>query len=314
MKYAAIYLLFFCGCCQITIAEDVTEQWSGHSLMIGFNRVGQPFSFEQNDIEVVLVGRMLQYQYFSGDWSGGLSVSESRGDKSAADSTAYQLDLEGESLVVFLEHRLRQFGNGTAWLCTGVGSAVDEQSLSAQRFVNQRPVGRGAIGVESRFRSFSIEGGYSFVLESSSISASVGLTQQWLHEKQRALVQPVDATDVMQQQNIDEQTLIAGLSVGYEKYWQINTELEWSVFTGVRYQYTVGGSGKIYQSQFRRGTRGVQQGQRSESFQQENDSTSAVSLRLAAYFQQFNLAFDVDKLSDQSIDDAYYGATAGLNF
>ena len=314
MKYTAASLLFFCSCCQIASAEEVSEQFSGHSLMVGVNRVQQQLTFEQNDIDVAVAGRTLQYQYFNGDWSGGVSLTDSHGDKSGSGATAYQLDLDGKSVAVFIEHTLRQIGNGTAWLGAGVGSATDEQSFVAQRFVQQRPAGSGDVTVESRFRSLSLDGGYSFLLDSSSISVSAGLTQQWLHEEKRAVVRPVDRPEVIQQQNTDEQTLIGGLSAGYEKYWLMNPELEFAVFAGARYQYTLGGDGQIHQSQLRRGARGVQQGQRSESFQQENDSASALTLRLSLFFQQLNLAVEMDKFSDQSMADAYYGATAGLSF
>lgn len=318
MKCAAKSLLFFSVCCQTVRAEEIAEDFSGHSLVVGVNRVQQQLTFERNDIDVAVVGRLLQYQYFNGDWMGGVSLTDSSGDESSSGATAYQLDLDGKSVVVFIEHTLRQIGNGTAWLGAGVGSATDEQSFvaqhSAQRFIQQRPVGSGDVTVETRSHSLSLDGGYSFLLDSSSISVSTGLTQQWLHEEKRAVVRPVDRPEVIQQQSTDEQTLIAGLSAGYETYWLMSPELELAVFAGARYQYTLGGDGQVHQSQLRRGARGVQQGQRSESFQQENDSASAMTLRLSLFFQSLNLAFEVDKFSDQAIADAYYGVTAGVNF
>ena len=289
-------------------SEPASPVYSGHSLMLGGSRFRQQLNFEQRDLELVISGRSLQYQYFSGDWILGGSLAQTSGDDTESGKLAYQLEVDGQAVNLFSERTLGQFGSGTTWFGVAVAAGRDEQSYNANR-----SGGSGKVSVKSRFRSISLDAGYSYPLESSRLSVSGGLTQQWFYDEKNARVSRSDEPTVEQRENSDEQALLAAVSAGFEKFWLLNADTELAAFAGLRYQYTLGGDGRIQQSQLRHGARGVQQRQRNETFNQENDSLAATNLRLSVFYRQLNLTLEVDKVSDESFADAYYTAGVGLS-
>lgn len=309
MKYVTLFLLTVSTAVYSADETDSGEGYSGHSVMVGMNRFRQQLTFEQRDINLPITGQTLQYQYFSGDWMFGTSLSQSDGDDTESGKEAYQLDVDGRAINVFAERTVGQFTSGSGWIGVGIGSGSDEQQYKAQR-----SGGSGEVRVTSRFRSVSLDGGYSHLLESSRISVSGGLTQQWFSDDKKATVVRNGKPAVEQQEDKNEQALLAGVSAGLEKFWLVNQDTELAAYVGFRYQYTLGGDGQVQQSQLRRGARGVQQGQRNETFEQENDSATASTLRLSLFYRQLNLTLEVDKFSDQSLADAYYAGSMGLNF
>lgn len=283
----------------LSVAEEVNQ-----SIQYSIGQQRQFFSFESQNLHTEVLAQNLQYQYSLADKLFGISLSHSSAAESKSSDTAYQLELAGQSVLIFTEFKIENF-----WL--GMAASQGNDDSQYQFYYNNV---QADVSDSMDFRNLTIDMDYGRFLSSSYGSVGAGLTHQWLVTKRQLMVVRTLTPIASQNSNSSEQALFGSVNANYTHYFNIGEQTELILSGAVNYQLTLSGDGRIQLNQQRRRSTGVQKSQLSKKLEKPNSEATSLSARLTLLHDAYAVSAEIYQLSDQSAADAYYGFGLGVDF
>ncbi len=290
------------------------QQNSTHSVNVGYTQQSQTFSYSAGDTSLTLQGYSLLYQYGINDWRISVDynlASDAKANNPAQGEPQYGLQFETSGVNLFAEYNWP-----SSWLAVGLGKSQDDS-----RYVFNDPDPNPINRIHSRsetlvdYRSLTLDSGYIYTLTNGQWIVSGNLIQQIVQEKSHYF-HDENGTKDDQVTNLNENGTLASIGLIYGHYFTLNEYWQLYVSAGLRRQVTVAGNGRTT-THYRTPLQTNLANNQVTSSELESISQSASTthqLQFSAYHNKGSISFDVSKLDNQSLSEAYFSVGVGVVF
>jgi len=285
------------------------------SIQLGLTQQSQQFDFNDSTTSLNVWGKSGQYQYGQGPWN--LIFAYQKGDASDSDSNTerrYNLDFETSGYSVFIEYYFESI-----WLALGYADNEDKTTYSynTQDRNNNAPL-HYRDNSQVNYGSLTLESGYSYYTQLGQFNFTLGLTKQEVYESIRYTefesvnneLRVTDQTDY----NINEDGILSSLALGYGHFFTISETLRLALNLGLRREVTLSGEGRIQESSRFQGRPNTNQETSSDLQAISQTASTSQQGQISLQHPRASLSLSVDKLSDQSLSNAYFSAAVSWNF
>ncbi len=277
------------------------------SINLALTQQSQSFDFESADRSLDLQGFRLGYQYGIDQWRFGVDyngASDSRELSRSLNNAGFSLTSENSGIGFFAEYNW-----DNSWLGLGYGDSHTEHHYGFFNGSDKREIEDSIVD----YSSATLDGGYLFATDSGQWILSASLIHQLIKEESHYVYNvPNPELDQNLDSIIDETGLLAGMGLHYGHYFPINNDWQLYLNAGLYRQVVLEGEARTQPSRKSQPIRLQSEDTLSQDASQS--ASTSQQLQFSLLHNQGNLNFNVDKLSNQKISEAYYSVGFGVNF
>lgn len=290
------------------ISSPLASADSYHSVQMALTQQNQLFEFNAGNKTLNLQGYRLGYRYSINNWRFSVDYNRSE-DEDTSTRPKYSLSFENSGYSFFAEYNWQNI-----WLALGYSLSQDKTGFSFKLpNAGEGPV-EGGFDLDVYYQNIVLDTGYLHTIGSGLWTLSGSLTRQILEEEKQAYSIQTGSSILQSNTQIDENAWMASMGINYSHYFQISKSWELSLAAGLNHQFTLEGEGQLQQTSIRRTAISTNQNTTTEVITENQSSSTSNQLQVSLLHDRGNINFDVDKLTDQSIDDAYFSIGVGVNF
>ena len=277
-------------------AHAIQDRYQSFNLAL--TRQHSSLNFVSADKSLTLQGVRLGYQYGIAGWRVGLDynrANDSQGQPSPLNNHAFNLTADSSALSFFAEYNWRN-----SWLGLGYGDSHYEHHY---RFFDGSRAREGADEVVN-YASSTLDWGYLMPIETGQWRLTASLIHQRTDEKSHYFY---SVAGQRQDSISHENGLLAGMGLYYGHYLTINRDWQLYLNLGLYRQVTLEGEARI---QYARRPSSATASQSAAT----QSASSSQQLQASLLHARGSIDFNVDKLADQDLAQAYYSLGLGVNF
>ena len=286
-------------------------QDSYQSLNLAITQQSQTFSYESVDKTLNLQGYRVLYQYGINDWRFSVdynNASDEEESRRVAGSPQYGLLYETSGINVFAEYNWP-----TSWLALGISKSRDE----TQYYFNKQLQHIGS-QTQVDYDNLTLDTGFIYATQQGQWIISSSLVKQFINETShyRKRIDDNEPDNIDEVTLVNENGLLASMGLSYGHYFNFSEYWELYISGGLRRQITLTGEGRTTTHYRTPLQSNLASNQTSSSELQSISQSASTSQQLHVSFlhNKGSISIDVDKLSSQSMSEAYFSAGFGVNF
>jgi len=282
-----------------------TESDSYQSVNLALTQQSQTLFYESRDKTLKLQGYRVTYQYGIDNWRFNVDYSNARDEDELHRSNGnpiYNLKYDTSAINLFAEYNWSR-----SWLLLGVSQGQDETKLHYNGL--QQIIDTHAL---VNYDSLTVGTGITYPTQNGQWILSGNLDKQFVNEKNTDIVNVGNLQGSEALTQVNESGVLASIGLNYGHYFPFTERWECYLSAGIHRQITLSGEGRTT-TQYHT----PRQNNFTTSSELQDTSQSASTsqqLQFSLLHNQGNINFNVDKLSDQNISEAYYSAGFGINF
>lgn len=292
--YAVIAATLFTG---FASADDGNAVYQ--SIQVGITQQNQLFEYNDADNtegRLRVWGQRAQYQVGKGPWNLIMDYHQASAT-STSNSRQFKLDFQTQSAGLFVEYYLKNL-----WFALGYNASEETTEYNA--------------GNDSQvnYQNYTVESGYIHYTQSGQWAATWGFTQQYVEEDIRHTETDDGQVSQINNDQIDENGILTNLTISYGHFFPLSDTLQVAMNLGLRREFTLSGDGRIQQTTRQSGP-GSNSTSTSEDLQSTSQSAStSQQAQISLQHLKGSISLSVDKLSDQSFANSYFGAAIAVHF
>jgi hypothetical protein len=261
------------------------------SIQVGITQQNQLFEYNDADNtegRLRVWGQRAQYQVGKGPWILIMDYHQAQASNSS-NLARYQLDFKSKSAGVFIEYYLEHL-----WLALGYNQSKETTEYNSN---NKSQID---------YQNYSLESGYIHYTQSGQWAATWGLTQQYVEDE--------TSGDQISNSQMDENGILTNLTVSYGHFYPLSENFQLALNAGLRREFTLSGDGRIQQSTRNQGPSNNNQAQPEDLQSTTQSASTSQQAQISLQHKKGSISLNVDKLSDQSFANSYFGASISAYF